>query len=57
MSNVINLNKTIKDGFVQGPKRPVNDRTTAASPRRWRALAGRKKNIFPTDGVAESVSR
>ena len=39
MSNVINLNKTIKDGSVQGPKRPVSDRTTAASPRRWRALA------------------
>jgi len=39
MSNVISFNKSIKDGSVQGPKRPVNDRAKAASPRRWRALA------------------
>jgi hypothetical protein len=39
MSNVINFNKTVKDGVIEGRKRPVNDLSRAPSTRRLRALA------------------
>ncbi len=39
MSNVINFNKTVKDGVIEGRKRPVNDLSRGPSTRRLRALA------------------